>query len=211
MSTELVPFSNGDYNIRILEIDGEPWFVARDVCEALELTNVTEALRGLDDDEFRSTEVVGLDGRKQPNTQVISEAGLYSLILRSRKPEAKKFKRWVTHDVLPTIRKYGVYSVNAPAPVAVRQDKSDALKLLQYKTRSERKEARELEAKGLYRNPLTGEIVQLPGVNVIERVRYEYTGDTWAVNNPLPPAERRQHPDSTYRNTIDQDGENGYA
>ena len=206
MSTELVPFSNGDYNIRVLEIDGEPWFVAKDVTDPLDI-RTNDALNSLDDDEKGYETVVSLGGPQQ--MAVVSEAGLYSLILRSRKPEARPFKRWVTHDVLPTIRKHGVYSVTAPGPVAVRQDKSDALKMLQYKTRSERKEARELEAKGLYRNPMTGEILPLPGVNVIERVRY--AGDTWAVNNPLPPADRRQYPNSTYNNTADQDGDNGYV
>lgn len=156
--TDLVPFSNGDYNIRALEIDGEPWFVAKDVTEALGIKNTSQAVAELDDDE-RSMFNIG----RQGEVNIVSEPGLYALIQQSRKPEAKPFKRWVNHDVLPSIRKHGVYSVNALAPAAVLTDKSEALKLLQYKTRTERKEARELEAKGLYRNPLTGEILPLPG------------------------------------------------
>ena len=78
--------------IRIVEKDGEPWFVAKDVCNILEIKNSRDTLnKCLDEDER------------------VSEAGLYSLILRSRKPEAKAFKRWVTHEVLPSIRKTGAY------------------------------------------------------------------------------------------------------
>ena len=86
--------------VRTVEIDGEPWFVARDVCEALDITNTTQAVVSLDFDE-RSLFNIG----RQGVTNIISEPGLYSLILRSRKPEAKQFKRWITHEVLPTIRK----------------------------------------------------------------------------------------------------------
>jgi prophage antirepressor-like protein len=168
--TSLVPFSNDSYSIRALEIDGEPWFVAKDVCDALDIGDHAQSLRHLDGDEKGLSTEQTPGGAQQ--VSIISEAGLYSLILRSRKPEAKPFKRWVTHDVLPAIRKHGVYSVAAPAPVPLREDKSEALKLLQYKTRAERKEARELEAKGMYRNPLTGEILPLPGGAV---VRYEFT------------------------------------
>lgn len=88
---------------------GEPWFVAKDVCDILELHNVTEALRPLDDDEksnFRNSEVAQNGGRAPI---IISEPGLYKLIMRSRKPEAKEFQRWVTHEVLPQIRKTGGY------------------------------------------------------------------------------------------------------
>lgn len=88
---------------------GEPWFVARDVCDILELSNVTEALRPLDDDEksnFRISEVAQNGGRAP---LIISEPGLYKLIMRSRKQEAKEFQRWVTHEVLPQIRKTGGY------------------------------------------------------------------------------------------------------
>ena len=97
--------------VRVVMREGEPWFVAKNVCECLELGNVTEALRGLDDDEKvqLETNIINpeVGGR---GTLLISEAGLYSLILRSRKPEAKAFKRWVTHEVIPSIRKHGLYA-----------------------------------------------------------------------------------------------------
>lgn len=78
-------------------IDGEPWFVAADVCALLDVKNVTQAVGRLDGDE-RTMFNIG----RQGDSSIVSEPGLYSLILGSRKPEATKFKRWVTHDVLPS-------------------------------------------------------------------------------------------------------------
>ena len=103
------------HNVRTTEIEGEIWFVAADVCDILELSNPTEALRALDEDEkmtLRNTE--GHSGQRggAQSYNVINEAGLYKLTFNSRKPEAKNFTRWVTHDVLPSIRKTGTYSVN---------------------------------------------------------------------------------------------------
>ena len=99
-------FSHEEFgNIRTITRNNEVWFVAKDVCDVLEIGNASEALRGLDDDE-RSTIRITEGG---PERNIINESGLYSLILRSRKPEAKRFKKWVTSEVLPTIRKYGVY------------------------------------------------------------------------------------------------------
>lgn len=95
--------------VRVLHMEGEPWWIARDVLDILGIGNTTEAMRGLDDDEFSTTEVVDSVGRCQPNTYVVNEPGLYSLILRSRKPQAKAFKRWITHEVLPAVRKTGRY------------------------------------------------------------------------------------------------------
>lgn len=85
-------------------VDGEPWFVAKDVCDALDLSNPSVAVSALDDDE-RSKFNLG----RQGETNIVSEPGLYKLVMRSRKPEAKAFQRWVTHDVLPSIRRTGAY------------------------------------------------------------------------------------------------------
>lgn len=93
--------------VRVVECEGEPWFVAKDVCECLELTNTSQTLSYLDDDE-KGIICNDTPGGKQ-EMSIISEPGLYSLILRSRKPEAKEFKRWVTHEILPSIRKTGHY------------------------------------------------------------------------------------------------------
>ncbi|MGE4644427.1 phage antirepressor [Bifidobacterium longum] len=110
MSNEIQRFDFKGSALRTLTDEaGEPWFVAKDVCDILELHNVTEALRPLDDDEksnFRISEVAQNGGRAPI---IISEPGLYKLIMRSRKPEAKEFQRWVTHEVLPQIRKTGGY------------------------------------------------------------------------------------------------------
>lgn len=85
-----------------------PWFVAKDVCDVLELSNVGQALARLDDDEKSS--ITLNDGTPgNPNKAIVSESGLYALVLASRKPEAHEFKRWVTHEVLPQIRKTGGY------------------------------------------------------------------------------------------------------
>ena len=110
MNNSLQVFTNEDFgSVRALTIDSAPWFVAKDVCDALGLSNVGQAIVGLDEDERDSITIDdGTPGN--PNKAIITEAGLYSLILRSRKPEAKRFKRWVTHEVLPTIRNHGVYA-----------------------------------------------------------------------------------------------------
>ncbi|WP_288705663.1 Bro-N domain-containing protein [Bilophila wadsworthia] len=122
--------------VRVVECEGEPWFVAKDVCSCLELGNVGQALSYLDDDEKSSidpniiTADVGFDammkdahtpmrsvipeaGRGGRPLSLVSEPGLYSLILRSRKPEAKAFKRWIIHEVVPSIRKRGLYATEA--------------------------------------------------------------------------------------------------
>lgn len=118
MST-LIPFSYSGREVRTVIRDGEPWFVGRDVCSILDIVDARASLNLLDEDERDSVPVTDSMGREQ-DTIVINEPGLYSLILRSRKPEAKKFKRWVTHEVLPAIRKTGKYAVPAvTAPVDV--------------------------------------------------------------------------------------------
>nr|DAL97461.1 MAG TPA: repressor domain protein [Caudoviricetes sp.] len=108
VETDITPFAYGDHQVRVVTRDGEPWFVARDVCDVLAITNAGNVLAALDEDERSSIHIAdGTSGN--PNKALVSEAGLYSLILRSRKPEAKAFKRWVTHEVLPSIRKRGGY------------------------------------------------------------------------------------------------------
>lgn len=96
-----------DFNfwpVRVMELEGNPWFVAKDICSVLEIQNVTQALGRLDEDE-RAMFNIG----RQGNTNFVNESGFYSLVLSSRKPEAKVFKKWVTSEVLPAIRKHGGY------------------------------------------------------------------------------------------------------
>ena len=90
--------------VRTLNLNGEPWFVAVDVCSVLDLSNPTIAVSRLDEDE-RAKFNLG----RQGDATIVNEPGLYTLVLGSRKPEAKAFKRWITHEVIPAIRKHGVY------------------------------------------------------------------------------------------------------
>ncbi len=102
-------FNYGNNEIRTVIIDGEPWLVAKDVCDVLGLVDVSMTVRGLDDDE-KGTSSICTPGGMQSMT-VINEAGLYKLTFKSRKPAAKEFTRWVTHEVLPQIRKTGSYYI----------------------------------------------------------------------------------------------------
>lgn len=105
MSNEIQQFYFNNAVLRTLTDEaGEPWFVAKDVCDILEISNPSDALKRLDDDE-RSRFNLG----RQGETNIVNEAGLYALVLGSRKPEAHEFKRWVTHEVLPQIRRTGGY------------------------------------------------------------------------------------------------------
>jgi hypothetical protein len=112
--SQVIPFQfAGTLTVRSLLINDAPWFVAGDVCKALEIQNVSQALGQLDPDEqIEHIQYIG-SGRKP---KLINESGLYSLILRSRKPEAKSFKRWVTSEVLPALRRTGTYSVARREP-----------------------------------------------------------------------------------------------
>lgn len=109
MNNEIQRFDFKGAALRTLTDEaGEPWFVAKDVCDVLELSNVGQALARLDDDEKSS--ITLNDGTPgNPNRAIVSESGLYALVLASRKSEAHEFKRWVTHEVLPQIRKTGGY------------------------------------------------------------------------------------------------------
>lgn len=103
---ELQIFNFGSNQVRTQIVKNELWFVATDVCQILDLTNTTMALNRLDEDE-RSKFNLG----RQGEANVVNEFGLYNLVLSSRKPEAKAFKRWITHDVVPSIRKKGNYQL----------------------------------------------------------------------------------------------------
>lgn len=112
----LQPFVYEGQSVRTAVINGEPWWVLKDVCEALGLSNPTIVASRLDDDEVTKLDLGGLSGE----SNIISESGLYNVILRSDKPQAKAFKRWVTHEVIPTIRKTGGYFLPKTLPDALR-------------------------------------------------------------------------------------------
>lgn len=107
MNTEIQTFNFNSATLRVLaDENGEPWFVAKDVCDVLGLNNVNQTLTRLDNDEKSS--IILNDGTPgTPTKAIVSESGLYSLTIASRKPEAHEFKRWVTHEMLPSIRKHG--------------------------------------------------------------------------------------------------------
>jgi prophage antirepressor-like protein len=109
------------FDVRVVEREGSHWFVAADVCAAVAVGNVTDSLARVDEDDIGSIEVVDRIGRVQ-SVRTVNESGLYSLVLSSRKPEAKPFKKWVTSEVLPSIRKTGGYQVQAaPAELSRMQ------------------------------------------------------------------------------------------
>lgn len=109
-------FSNNQFGqVRTVFKDGEPWFVAADVCKALKIGNSSMAMSRLDDDEKMTLSLTEGHSGQRGGAQMqalVNEPGLYSLVLSSRKPEAKAFKRWITHEVIPTIRKTGGYVNN---------------------------------------------------------------------------------------------------
>lgn len=105
---------NPNLPIRVETIGGEPWFVAKDLCEILELEDVRRAVEPLDDDEKLTGEI--LQSGQNRKMWLVNESGMYALVIRSRKPEAKAFRRWVTSEVLPSIRKTGKYELPQRLP-----------------------------------------------------------------------------------------------
>jgi len=123
---QLYNFKGND--VRIVDRDGNPWFIAKDVCDELGIGNPSKALMGLELDEkseiivspatrpinvSNSNSNINIKDLRPKKMRIINEPGLYKLIFRSRKPQAKAFKRWVTHEVLPSIRKTGAYVSDA--------------------------------------------------------------------------------------------------
>ena len=128
--SSLTVFQFDGNSVRVINRGGMPWFVAKDLCLILDIRNVSDALSRLDDDEkgIASTDTLG---GKQDMT-IVSESGMYALVLSSRKPEAKPFRKWVTSEVLPSIRKTGSYSYRGKTPgwIEVRQESKDVHRTL---------------------------------------------------------------------------------
>ena len=112
-------FNFGDHEVRTLIKEGEPWFVAKDVADILDYSEASAMTRHLDDDDKGSVKLTVHN--QEQEFIVVNESGLYSAILKSRKPEAKAFKKWVTSEVLPSIRKQGKYEVKASIPQSYSQ------------------------------------------------------------------------------------------
>ncbi|ETT85543.1 prophage antirepressor [Bacillus mycoides FSL H7-687] len=116
---QLQVFNSEEFGqVRTVVKGKDVWFVAKDVCDVLEIVNATRSLSRLDEDELHSMKVADSLGRLQ-ETNIINESGLYSLIMTSRKPQAKAFKKWVTSEVLPSIRKHGAYMTDQVLEQAV--------------------------------------------------------------------------------------------
>jgi prophage antirepressor-like protein len=128
-TNQVVPFFFQEYEVRVITDEaGIFWFIAADVCAALDLGNTTNALKRLDDEEKTLILIKGIS-RGNDSVNVINESGLYSLILNCRKPEAKPFKKWVTSEVLPTIRKTGGYELPKSKRNTLIDQESRALKM----------------------------------------------------------------------------------
>lgn len=141
--TDIQIFKNEQFGeVRTIAKDGEPWFVAADVCKALEIGNPTDAIRRLDTDERTLVSIEGASNGLPVNA--VSEAGLYTLVLGSRKPEAKAFKRWITHEVIPTIRRHGAYATETTIENIIA-DPESGIKLLQA-LKAEQERRKEAEA-----------------------------------------------------------------
>lgn len=153
---EVKTFENEDFGqIRTVTIDGEPWLVGKDVATALGYSNSRKALTDHVDDEDKGvTKCATLGG--QQNLVVINESGLYSLIMSSKLPSAKKFKRWVTSEVLPSIRKHGAYMNDETLEKALTSP--DFLIRLAMELKAEKEKARRLETEVKIRDQLIGEL-----------------------------------------------------
>ena len=123
---EIQVFNYGSRQVRTVEKNGETWFVGKDVCDALGLKHITNALKSLEADEL--TVKVLQSGGERREMKLVNESGIYNLIFRSYKPEAKKFRRWVTHEVLPEIRRKGYYATPAiQAQIELLKKKNELL------------------------------------------------------------------------------------
>ena len=151
MNNEIQRFDFRGASLRTLTDEaGEPWFVLKDCMSILDLGNPTETVKMFDKDEFSTTEVIDSIGRRQ-QTYIISEPGLYRLVMKSRKPEAKEFQRWVTHEVLPSIRKHGGYMAGQER-MTPEQMALASMRWLQSKVDEQAKQLKAQEGKVLFAN-----------------------------------------------------------
>lgn len=151
MNNEIQKFDFRGASLRTLTDEtGEPWFVLKDCMNILDLGNPTETVKMFDEDEFSTTEVIDSIGRRQ-QAYIISEPGLYRLVMRSRKPEAKEFQRWVTHEVLPSIRKHGGYMAGQER-MTPEQMALASMRWLQSKVDEQAKQLKAQEGKVLFAN-----------------------------------------------------------
>lgn len=139
---EMIPFTYEGTPMRTLSRDGEPWFVLADLCRVLDIANVGNVAARLDVLNIRQTEVENSRGQMR-RTLIVNEPGMYEVVLRSDKTEATSFRRWITHEVLPSIRKRGMYATPAAAE-AMLQDPDVLIRVLE-EVKAERAKRSELE------------------------------------------------------------------
>jgi len=186
MNSNLIPFKFEDKNIRVLMIEGNPWWVASDVCAVLGISNGRDAVSRLDDDERQRVAITDSlinqgfsDNVPGTTVTLINEPGLYGLVLTSRKPEAKLFKRWITHEVLPSIRQQGGYQIPAIAhtkALTIHQAAADQLE-------------QELRVGNLLSAPL--HIVQQEAIKIVRK----QTGVDWSHYLQYAPAQLEVQPE----------------
>ena len=146
MTENIEVFTSPEFGqVRTLTIDGEPYFVAKDVAEILGYSNSRKAIADHVDEEDKNTVTIR-DGKGNPNQTVINESGLYSLILSSKLPNAKKFKHWVTAEVLPSIRKHGAYMTDSTLEQALTSPDFLIKLATELKTEKEKRQALEVQA-----------------------------------------------------------------
>ena len=144
--SNIIPLEYENHNVRIVkDNDGEPWWVAKDVCVVLEIGDISQAVERLDDDE-KLVRTLHVSGQNR-DVWTINEPGLYSLIIRSNKPQARKFKRWITHEVLPSIRKTGQYDVGNTSELDLIIQSAQAMKKIETRQIEHDQRLQILEAK----------------------------------------------------------------
>ena len=139
---EITSWNYEGAEVRTVQIDGEPWFVLADICRELEISHVKDTATRIDEDDLGQTEVIDRMGRSQ-KVWIINESGLYTVILRSDKPQAKPFRKWVTSVVLPSIRKHGAYMTDQALEKALTNP--DFLIQLATQLKTEQEQRRRLE------------------------------------------------------------------
>lgn len=187
MTTSLQVFNYNGANIRTVSKNGEPWFVAADVCRVLEIGNPSDAIARLEEDERTLVSIEGASNGLPVNA--INEPGLYSLILSSRKPEARAFKRWITHEVIPAIRRHGMYAIDeilanpdlAIAALTQLKEEREQRKELELTAAMQRQQILELQPKASYYDL----ILQSKSTVPITKIAKDYGMSAKALNKLL--------------------------
>ena len=185
--SELQIFENKEFGkIRTVDIKGEPYFVGKDVADILGYSNTRKALKDHVDGEDKNTVTIRDGNKGNPNQVIINESGLYSLILSSKLPSAKKFKRWVTNEVLPTIRKHGMYATDelianpdiAIAAFQALKEEREQRKRLEFENSRQKQIIGELKPKADY----TDIILQSKSLVTITQIAKDYGMSGSAMN-----------------------------